>query len=287
MKKIITGLMLGVTVLGFMSACGRSDGNSKPSDESNNEAAIEEVRNFGKNFTQQASAGQLEALAASYPELSDVKTVVPLNSENIIVTQPEAGLYQITLADGVTMNVTRSDDGAIKIVDSHGLFVFPEDKVEIAKKTGMWNDNLSDAQLNERMKDEDFFKWVKNNGDVKINDIISVGKTINDGGTGDLSDPNLYHVILTNNSNVPIKGSEYKIKWEYWNPYQDHNPTYNYEKGKDIPANGTVRIDWSDGGESESYLKGVKWNLSSEQLKEKFGKPFTGNEYQEYLNNKK
>ena len=281
--------MLGVTVLGFVSSCGRNNGNSKLSAESNEadkEVAIDEVRNFGKNFAEQASAGQLDALTASYPELSDVKTVVPLNSENIIVTQTESGLYQITLAEGVTMNVKRSEDGTIKVVDSHGLFVFPEDKVEIAKKTGMWDANLSDAQLNERMKDKDFFTWVKNNRDVKTNNIISVGKTINDGGTGDLSDPNLYHAILTNNSNVPIKGSEYKLKWEYWNPYQDHNPTYNYEKGKDIPANGSVRIDWSDGGESENNLKGVKWNLSSEQLKEKFGKPYTGNEYQEYLNKK-
>ena len=278
MKKLFFLLSVPFMVSGMLlSSC---DGGKKLAPE-------DEVRNYGKNFVEKLSANQLDSLTASYPDLVNAESLVPVQSDTILVAETAPGQFNVTLAEGITLKVNRSDDGNITVTESKGLFTFPDDKVELAKKTGMWDDNLSDAQLSERMKDDEFFTWVKNNKDVKTKNIISVGKTIEDGGIGDLSDPYLCHAILTNNSDVPINGSEYMTKWEYWNSYQEHNPTYDYEKGKDIPANGSVRIDWSYGGESEYYLKGIKWNLSPEQLKEKFEKPFTGNEYQEYLNSKK
>lgn len=121
----------------------------------------EEVRNYGKYFVEKLSANQLDSLINSYPDLAKADSIMPIQSDTIIVAETAPGLFDMTLADGIVLKVSRDDGGNITVTESRGLFAFPPDKVEIANKTGMWNKSLNDAQASERIHDEEFFKWLK------------------------------------------------------------------------------------------------------------------------------
>ena len=294
MKRAITILMLAVPVFGFMTACGGNNGKSRLSPESNEEAgsnenAVADVRNFGKNFAEKASAGEFESFAATYPAITEAESIVPIKGENIIVAETSPGVYQIKFSEGVTLNVTRSQDGTIKIIDSHGLFVFPADKVEIAKKTGMWDDNLSDEQLSERMKDEKFFKYIHDQTKKKTSNIIKIGKFIETPAeVWDPSNDGIGYQILTNQTNTPISGSEYTIIKERYSGGAGGDPSEWIEssKGQDLDANSTIRIKSWQGMHFGSIITSIKWNLTPQELQEKFAS-FNGKEYQKYLDSKK
>ena len=270
MKKILLAL------LPFMMLCSCGGKETTPENE---------VRNYGKYFVEKLSANQLDSLKASYPGIADADSIVPVQSDTILVVETAPGQYDMTLAEGISLKINRSEDGNISVTESKGLFVFPADKVDIAKKTGLWNDNLSDAQLNERMKDEEFFKWLKGTKTIKSSDVIALGKTEGDG----YWTRGFRYVV--NKTDQTIKGSDYQVikKFGYsvFNGEDfDENSGTEVLHGKDIPPRGSVKYEFSCSSHGGEEIKSVKLKLTPEQIQERFA-PYTGKEYQEYLNSKK
>lgn len=267
-------------ILGLLS-CG---GGKKATPE-------EEVRNYGKYFVEKLNVNQLDSLTASYPDISKADSISPLQSDTILVVETAPGQYDLTLAEGITLKVNRAEDGNITVSESRGLFAFPADNMDIAKKTGMWDDKLSDAQLNERMKDEEFFKYIQDQIKKKTSNIITVTKLT--WPKEYANDPYAFvgnyegTQTITNHSDIPLDGSEYSFirKEEFCYQGVDEKET-KIEKGKPIPANGSIKVNSWLNRNGESVVKSIKWNLTPEQLQEKFVS-LTGNEYQEYLDSKK
>lgn len=278
MKKFATILMLFIG-LGLIVSCGKK---ATPEDE---------VRNYGKYFVEKLNAGQLDSLKSSYPDISKADSIVSLQSDTIIVKESAPGQFEIVLMDGVTLTVVRADDGSISVAESKGLFVFPEDKVSLSKQTGMWDDKLSDTQLSERMKDEEFFKYIQDQIKNKTSNIITVTKLTwpKEYANDPYDFPGNYEgtQTITNHSDIPLDGSEYSFirKEEFCYQGVDEKET-KIEKGKPIPANGSIKVNSWLNRNGESVVNSIKWNLTPEQLQEKFVS-FTGNEYQEYLDSKK
>lgn len=243
----------------------------------------EEVRNYGKYFVEKLNANQLDSLKLTYPDISKADSLNTVKSDTIMIVESAPGQYDMTLAEGVMLKVIRLDDGNITVSESKGLFAFPQDKVEIAKKTGMWDDKLSDAQLNERMKDEQFFAYIQDQIKKIPDNILTVGKYVN------LSPPHtdgiMGYNILQNKSDVDIAPSDYSLIYNEWDADIDKS-WYKTHHGKYIPGHGSIKIESSGGSMDGQVFKKIKWNLTPEQLQEKFAS-FTGNEYQEYLNSKK
>lgn len=279
MKKLTTVILLFAGI-GLIASCGK-----KATPE-------EEVRNYGKYFVEKINANQLDSLTASYPDISKADSIVPLQSDSIVVTEVAPGQFDVTLAEGVTLKVNCSDDGNISVTESKGLFAFPDDKMDIAGKTGMWNANISDVQLAERMNDEDFFKWLNDTFEEKVSKIITIGKfqglPFMEGGTMGFGSQ-----TLTNTSDVDLDGSEYSIVAS--GNYIDYGGAdgvmeekiNSVSKGYPIKAHGTKKeTDVYSGHHGSVTINKIKWNLSPDQLREKFV-PYTGKEYQEYLDSKK
>lgn len=251
----------------------------------------EEVRNFGKFFVEKLNVRQLDSLKSSYPDIVKSDSNVPLQSDTIIVVETGPGKFDVTLAEGIILKVNRSNEGDISVSETKGLFAFPADKVDIAKKTGLWDDEISDAQLNERMKDEAFFKYIQDQIKKKTSNIIQIGEFIYSPNVDDMikdsAIPAPGSQTLTNLSDVPLDGSEYTIvKEEYFCAQGVDERSIKTEKGKAIPKRGSIKIMSEKSNRYENLVKKIKWNLTPEQLQEKFA-PFTGNEYQEYLNSQK
>ena len=241
----------------------------------------EEVRNYGKYFVEKLNDNQLDSLQATYPDILKADSILPVNSDTILIVETSPGQYDLTLTEGMVLKVNRADDGNISVTESKGLFAFPADKVENAKKTGMWDESLSDTQLNERMKDEEFFNYIQDQIKNKTSNILTVGKYV------DTSDPDANgrfgYNTLKNNSDVDIDPSDYSM---IYYEFDFDNQKYKTRPGKLIPAHGSIKIESSGSTMYGEYFEKIKWNLSEEQKVEKFA-PFTGNEYQEYLDSKK
>ena len=114
----------------FLSSCGGKGTTPEgPTPE-------EEVRSYGKDFVAKLTAKQLDSLKASYPDIVTADSIATLKSDTILVSETAPEQYDITLAEGVVLKATRSQDGNIEVISSRGLFAFPSDKMEMARKTG-------------------------------------------------------------------------------------------------------------------------------------------------------
>lgn len=274
MKRFIPVIMLFVGV-GLIVSCGK-----KSSPE-------EEIKDYGKYFVEKLKANQLDSLKNSYPGITEADSIVPIKSDTIIVAQITPGEYDLTLAEGVVLKVSRSEDGNISVTDSKGLFAFPSNKLEIAKKTGMASDSLSDKDLANRFKDKDFFDYMDKQIEEKKNSILTYTNRLTvtkepaymmDSGSG--------YYTITNNTDQNIKGSDYSMIFKYTYMGYGSSSSTKTEPGKDIPAKGSVQIVKGFSGHDFVEFKGIIINIPEEELFKTFI-PFSGNEYQEYLDSKK
>lgn len=139
---------------------------------------VEEVRHYATHFADKVSAGQLDSVEVSYPEIAQADSIVSIQSDSIVVTETPPGSFDVTFVPNVTLKVSRAEDGSVKVTESYGLFAFPDSKIEIAKKTGMWKKDLTDVQLAEKMRDPDFFEMINDKVKKASSDIISVGRSL-------------------------------------------------------------------------------------------------------------
>lgn len=276
MKKIyLFGLSLAIGI-SALSSCGKKN---SPEDE---------VRSYGKYFIEKLAANQMDSLKASYPDIVKADSFVPLESDTIIVVETAPGQYDMALAQGVTLKVNRSDDGSIFVTESKGLFAFPDNKLDIARETGMWDANISDAQLNERMKDEEFFKMMEKKSNINPNNIISVGKVVSTSEWSgfDYDDSGTGYFPLKNNTDMAISGADYQVVIRVSDIFSGESWSYT-EPGKDLAPNGSARINVRFRPKSNPERASIKFKISESDLKAKFSPDFTGREYQEYLDSKK
>lgn len=247
----------------------------------------EEVRNYGKYFVEKLAANQLDSLKAGYPDIVKADSIVPVQSDSIMVVESAPGEYDMTLAEGIMLKVSRSDDGTISVTESKGLFAFPADKIDIAKKTGMWDESLSDVQLNERMQDEEFFKSIEKRSKTNTNNLISVGKmVVTKDWPGFEMQSGSGYFPLKNNTDMPISGSDYQVVIKMENSYSGETWTTT-ESGKDLSPQGSARINVQFNPRNTPDKASIKYKVSESELKTKLTPDFTGDEYQKYIDSKK
>lgn len=253
-------------------------------------APEDQVRDYGKYFLEKLSANQIDSLKASYPDIVKADSLVSLQDEALgidsIMVAPiaTAGQYEVQIGKGVSLIVNYADDGTITVAQSKGLFAFPQSKMELARKTGLWEVSLGDAELADRLNDKDFFDWLAKEKTVKTSDILTLGRTEGDGYWTD------GFRYIVNQTDQHINGSDYKVVYKYgysvFNGYDyDTSQGTEYKSGKDIPPHGSVKFPFvktSHGGED---ITGVKLNLSQDEIQERFA-PYTGTEYNDYLKSK-
>lgn len=276
MKKFTTAILAATAIVMAVSSCGKK---TSPEDE---------VRDYAKHFIAKADANQLDSLTASYAGIAEADSIVKIETDTIVVVgiENEPNTYAVTFAPGMTMKVNLADDGAISVAESSGLFAFPADRMAIAQNTGMLADNPNDVQLTKRMKDDEFFNMIKKQKQVKSSDLISVGRLkITKDWDGIESHDGKGYYPLTNKTGTDIKGSDYIILLSAENVYMGTKNRFT-EKGKDIPAGGTVNYNVSFRPRHDVSVSGVKFNASDEELSAKFA-PYTGKEYEEYMASKK
>ena len=276
-KSILINVLSGL----FVVSCG-----PKPE---------EQVKEFAVKFGDSVNTSQKDSIQKYYPDfqLTDSLNNVPLG--DITVEPGENPEDFLVKYSPETYMIIKNDKGQIQVLESKGLLAFPADKVDIAKKTGMWDDSILDVELAIRMDDEDFFDFISKKTNFNPDKILIVGKKFIETGEEDNGrrwDRHGYYTI-TNNTSQTIKSTDYNMNFRddtYAGDELDESKKYS-EPGKEIAPNGTIRIEsnkfmvatWNG---DEHHLVGVTILLTPEEIQERFVS-FSGNEYQEYLDSKK
>lgn len=268
------------------------------SEEQKKEEQAQAVKEWAEDFARFASANMTDSLIAAYPGMTASDSVRLDYQPDAISVTPEAAdsTFLVHLASGVTLNVNLNPDGKISVTDSHGLFHFNQQKMEIAQKTGMYDESLSDLALAKRFNDESFFQYVTNLSNKSIKPIVSLGQSIPDPPSGGSMATG--NDVIVNNTDVTLNGSEYSIVYKIWGYYEEHGkkPVNGEEfgewtevrKGKPIPPKGSIKIPYMKHTHFGETVNGVKVNISPEEIKKRFFPyTYTGTEYQDYLNSKK
>lgn len=232
----------------------------------------EEVRSYSRYFIEKLAANQIDSLQSAYPEIVMADSIIPIQSDTIIVEKTNDGNFNVTLMDGVSLKINRAKDGHMTVKESNGLFAFSKDKLMIAEKTGMLTDSLSDVAIQEKLSDDEFFNYIQNIINDKKNNILIIS-----GGK------------VTNNSNKTIEGNDYNVIKAFYvrGMFMGAGSTsYSDIKGKTLEPGKSMNISLVQALMGIEYLSGIKWVISEEEFLTKYA-ALTGNEYQEYLSSKK
>ena len=136
MRKILNSGLLVLVALIFLNSCG-----SKPE---------EKVHDFAVRFADFVNASQKDSVEKYYPgfQFSDSLSILPMGD---ILVQPEEteGEFLVVYSPKFSMKVKIDKDGDITVENSKGIFAYPENQIELARKEGNWNDEVSDIQKRE------------------------------------------------------------------------------------------------------------------------------------------
>lgn len=245
-----------------------------------------EVTDFAADFARKVQAGQVDSLKMVYPQIEDADSIaVTFVADSLRVDDTDKdGVYNVSYGNGVAVTVRMDGDGRMTVLDSRGLFAYPKEKEQFARKTGALKGDLTDVEKAKRMvivdlMAEDIYSRYS---DKRKNAIVNLGLTI----TKDIMfmmDEGAAHYTLKNTTDRPIKGSEYTVTWE--DSYIGsgiEDTSYRTETGKDIPANGTVKFPFAFTGHAGSSISKI---TMKELSNKEFMADYTpvGNEYEAYV----
>lgn len=267
------GLLIvsGIAVM-LLTACGGGKDNMKE---------------FALDFGAKAAANQVDSVKMLYPSFDADSIAMRFNADSITITNGEnPGTFTISYGKGVTVDVKQTDEGACTVVSSRGLYAFKPADVALAKSFGMLDTKLDDKAMKARIAEIPAVKEHVSKA-YEASNMKNLSYTYNiTGSSAGYASIRRMHIKLTNNGNVPIKGSDYKVicrgTWQDGEGAYSKNFTLN---GKDVPVGKTVTMSGDIIG--SAVVKKIEWRNRGAKLDfDKDYKP-TGKEYSEYLAAKK
>lgn len=256
----------------------------------------EQVKKFAADFATKVSKNQKDSLLVVWPDAAKADSLaLTFNPDSIKVepTQTE-GQFKVNFGNA-DMIVAVAEDGKMTVGETNGLFAWPEEKLQFAKKTGWVEPGMNDVQMAERFSDKDFESSLVENFEKDFLKKFSIEHKVPNRDWDANVRESIY--VVKNNSASTIDGSDYEISIPFFKEMFmfDPNPKRWNEtkKGKTISPNGSVTyVEWIviERGDFSRYGPVFNGHTIVLKLKGKdlFNKYYsaTGNEYQEYLDAK-
>lgn len=245
-----------------------------------------EVERFATDFAHKAQSGQMDSLKMIYPQIEDADSIsINFVADSLKVDKTDKeGIYNVSYGNGVSAVVKLDNDGSLSVIETKGLFAYTKEKEGFAEKIGALEDDINDEEKAKRMAivdlvAENIYEKYSNR---RKNAIVNLGSTITEDITYMFETGSGYYT-LKNTTDEPIHGNEYTITWTDSHIGMDGDRTsYRTEHGKDIPANGTVRIPYDFSGHDFTEISNIAMRELSNQ---EFMATYTpiGNEYEAYV----
>ena len=269
-----------------------------------------EVKQFAADFAEKVSKNQVDSVRALYPDAAKCDSFsLAFNADSIQVAETEtAGLYKVTMGNA-DFTVQKTEDGKMTVKESHGLFAYPADRMDLAKKTGQWNSSITDLEFSKRMEDTMFPSWIQSKMADAMKSLVKITKSnvskkhISDYWTSSEKDVCTYTIEVSNETDQEIGGNDYTISAiETWKYFEDGWADLSFREttkrqssskmltGKPIPPKGSVTYSWNRSFEGSHHFGykdfDVNATVNFTSNKASFGYKFTGKEYEEYQNSK-
>ena len=273
MKNLSIINMLFLVVLMCLSSC-------------ENDKAVKE---FVTRYATAAANGDTATVRKIYPDAAKaVSFNTALIADSLTVTDQDS-IVLVGLGNGVDMKIRRGAGDAMTIVESHGLFAYPDNTLAFAKKTGQWKEGLTDAQQAERMADQGLVDYLFQsfNEQVKTGlSIIRTGTYGDDYYQGEWVSSEGATFTVKNNTPFDVPGSAYHIIYKsgYWG---GGSMSSEMVAGKNVKAGETVELRTTRLGpnmESDTSHQLVVRGFTKDEFLANF-QP-TGKEFDEYLERK-
>ena len=131
MRKLIFVILMGAILIALCSSGSNQE---------------DEQLVFAKKIVRLASDSQTDSIHALYPDAADVEEFsTNLVNDSIRVDKDNmTDGYKVSLNDGIWFVVTGGSGKSIKIVNSRGLFAYPDEQMKLALATGWVNDEMND-----------------------------------------------------------------------------------------------------------------------------------------------
>lgn len=196
------------------------------------------VNKFADSFAGAVNSRDMTSLMAMYPGLSenDSLAVLPADKPKIEKVQEGDGKsYKIAYGDSIAVIVRDYGDDKVSVVESFGLLLFPEEKVDYAKSKSVWLDGANDLAHAEALRDPGFIDAFKRDKavltDERIRDVIKKNKCTK-----------MYNLVAKVFDLAVAAQLEYEGDWG--DPYYSVLDSYEILSQSDNVA--TVAVDYYD-----------------------------------------
>lgn len=246
------------------------------------------VKKLVEDFATAVTKGDKAAIAQLYPEAAKADSLsLTYQADGISIEPKGDDSFLVTMPSGATLLVAKdASSESFTIKESHGVFVYPSERLIFAKKTGWYDDGLNDADNAARMADEGFIDYLSGQLATDVEKKvyakpISEIQMINHGAT--------YEIEVRNDNDFDLPGDAYEVTATLWGfdfDALEHVKTDIKKRfsGNTVPSHGTCRykIPGDVDFEYEYWTVDIKITMSRDLMLSKLLKP-TGSEYAEYL----
>lgn len=233
------------------------------------------MKNFAEKFVTAVASNDTTAIAQMYPN-ANIADKLSLNFTKDSVTVEEvADTFVVYLGNGKSLSILKDEEGELYIADSHGVFSYPEERMDFALKTGWIDKDMSDLKIAEQFKDTMFINYLaqKNAGQIKTKLVV---KSINYKS----SDSDFYSGLMTWVTTIANE-SEFEIPGSFYEVFTDYLRWHKKYDGKDIKPGErhtfTLTVETNEGEPSSR----IRFKVSDADLLAKFFTP-KGGEYEAY-----
>lgn len=292
LSKIVATLTATLLSAASLFSCSSQGAKDNPE---------EQVKQFAQKIGTWAQSNQLDSLRTVYPDAAQADSLaVEFTPETITVTPSKDGKsFEIKYANGVTLELKADENGNFTVTGSKGMFAYPKETLEIAKKTGQYDPNLPDAENGKRMRDTAFQEYLLQQFNKEITSMVKAGTKEVQGEFAPI-----LQGYVKNDMTVPLEGSDYSLSYAEietnWHenvyrvnmgeePLPDKRHQHS-KSGKTIQPNSSVTLytweyaggsaDMDGGPDTNSFT--VKWLITPQQRFDKYYQP-KGTEYNDYL----
>lgn len=276
-RQILRMAIAAMAVCGMMTACNNSNN---------------QVRDFAISAAQKFSSNQVDSIRAIYPGAEKMDSFALSYSPDSIKVEEtdQPNLFKVTFSNTANMIVAVAEDGKMTVKESRGLFAYPADRLDLAKKTGQWQENLNDAEQAIRMADSQFVTWIEDKIAAQaVAELKSKVKIVKSNATGMF--PTAHGmVVVANESSREISGDEYVVTAKCYDVTggggsRDYVGSKTLT-GKPIPAGGqvTYTFTYSLGAYAFPPVCSISIRPKLDNIMADYN--FTGEEYEEYQNSK-
>ena len=245
------------------------------------------LKSFAKDFAEYVSAGDSANISKMYPNSSLAEKLSLNIQDDSLSVEEKTDTFVVNLGNGQSLSIVKveDEDFEFRIVDSHKVFDYPEERLAFAHKTGWIDGELSDQKIAERFADTLFVKYLAQKNLAQFKNLFVVKKIDFEHAKDSFSPPGTpwymyYPVIVANKTEFDISGEDYLLSIHQ----TDEDWTVN---GVDIKSGEEKSITVKAyAAENEYPTAKIVLKLQDIDLLSKYFKP-KGNEYADYLKNKR